>query len=72
MNKLATTQNLTYAGIGAILLAFGNAITEYAAGGFPAVNWSVFVLGVITGIQGIIAKGSATTGAQTVTGKPLA
>lgn len=46
----------TAAGITAIVLALGNAFTQYLGGGLAAVNWEVLIAGVVAGIGLIAAK----------------
>jgi hypothetical protein len=52
----------TLSGIGVICAALGNAITEYLAGGFPAVNIPVLIAGLSTGIGLLFAKDMNVTG----------
>jgi hypothetical protein len=53
----------TAAGITAILLAVGNAFSQFLGGGLAAVNWEVLIAGVVAGIGLIFAKDAGVTNA---------
>jgi hypothetical protein len=53
----------TAAGVTAILLAVGNAFSQYLGGGFAAVNWEVLIAGIVAGIGLIAAKDANVTNA---------
>jgi hypothetical protein len=51
----------TAAGITAIVLAIGNAFSQYLGGGLAAVNWEVLLAGIIAGVGLIAAKDANVT-----------
>ena len=60
---IATSKNLTAAGIAGIVAAVATAVV-YLFDGDPATNvdWGLLIATVYTGIIAIFAKGQATTG----------
>jgi uncharacterized membrane protein YjjP (DUF1212 family) len=58
---LGASWKTTAAGITAILLAVGNAFTQYLQGGLATINWEVLLAGVVAGIGLIMAKDSGVT-----------
>lgn len=64
----ATSRNLTWGGVGVILVGIGKALVEYQTAGLAGINWSEFYTVVVLGIFAIFAKGAASTGG-TVDGK---
>jgi uncharacterized membrane protein YjjP (DUF1212 family) len=58
---LGASWKTTAAGITAILLAVGNAFTQYLQGGLATINWEVLLAGVVAGIGLIMAKDAGVT-----------
>ena len=72
MNQIATTKNLTVLGAVAVVQALAAAaIAVFDGDPSTTIDFAALVSSIIGGVTAIMAKGSATTGIQTVTGKPL-
>lgn len=72
MTGIATTKNLTVLGILMIIQALGTGVGAFFDGD-PTTNvdLGLIISSVIAGVGMIFAKGSGTTGVQTVGGKPV-
>lgn len=70
--NLATTKNLTALGIIMIVQALASAAGAYFDGD-PAtsIDFGVLANAIIAGVGLILAKGSGTTGVQSIGGKPV-
>jgi hypothetical protein len=58
---LGASWKTTAAGIVAIVIAVGNAFTQYLQGGLATINWEVLLAGVVAGIGLIMAKDAGVT-----------
>ena len=71
MNQIATTRNLTVLGAVAIVQALAvAALAVFDGDPSTTIDFAALVSSIIGGVTAIMAKGAATTGPQTVTGKP--
>lgn len=57
-----TSWKTTLSGVGVILAAVANALTEFATGGVTGVNFSVLITGLSAGIGLLVAKDNNVTG----------
>jgi 1,4-dihydroxy-2-naphthoate octaprenyltransferase len=51
-----TSPKTTLSGIASIVAGLAYAFSQYASGGFAAVNWGVLLTTIITGVGLILAK----------------
>ena len=70
MKSLFVSWKTTLGGLGILLATLGNAIGQYASGGFAAVNLTTLIAGLSAAFAAFAAKDFNVTGGTTVQPSP--